>query len=105
MYSSEHEYLSQKRQGHSNDRHIVVDFGYQWKLIPAYPLTNFRVSWDKTSKALYAVSHHPVNVIIELGEFDEEKVNEIMDGWANPNSSLWHDLRFLTERIEHDYGS
>lgn len=79
-----------------------VDYGYQWYGFG----TVWRVSWDEHAGILYAeclrsTPSFACGERMTLADLPTQEIADtLMDGWAEPESPIFHNLVALHERIE-----
>lgn len=77
-----------------------VDFGAWWTLHGdenEHP--RWRVTWLSNTSELFAVQLHSQRYI-PLGIFaSRQDVEQAMDGWADPDSPIYHNLTALAEKL------
>jgi hypothetical protein len=80
-----------------------VDFGAWWTLHgQENEFPRWRVSWIVNTGELYAVQHQTKRFILLGISASQKEVEAAMDGWADPESPIYHNLTALAERLGVD---
>jgi hypothetical protein len=78
-----------------------VDYGVWWTLAGSErEFPRWRVSWIENTGELYACQTAKDKLIVLGVILERQAVGQVLEGWSNSESEIYHNLKALARRIE-----